>query len=125
MLAASAEAEPGEEPLVAFGRRSQSLWPAFAGELEQLAGQSVDLRTEGSLALALTADDQARLQHHLEFQRRLGLPLQWLSAAETRRREPHLAPRLAGAVFSPQIIRSTTASSPPHCGWRPRRQARP
>ncbi len=101
ILAASAEAEPGEEPLVALGRRSQSLWPAFAAELEQLTGQSVDLRTEGSLAVALTADDQARLLHHLEYQQRLGLPLQWLSAAETRRREPHLAPGLAGAVFMP------------------------
>jgi glycine oxidase len=102
ILAASAEAEPGEEPLVALGRRSQSLWPGFANELEAATGQSVDLRTEGALAVALTADDAARLQHHLEFQQRLGLPLQWLSAAETRRREPHLAPRLAGAVFMPE-----------------------
>jgi glycine oxidase len=101
ILAASAEAEPGEEPLVALGRRSQSLWPAFAAELEQITGQSVELRTEGSLAVALTADDQARLRHHAEYQQHLGLPLQWLSAAETRRREPHLAPGLAGAMFMP------------------------
>ncbi len=101
ILAASAEAEPGEEPLVALGRRSQSLWPAFAAELEQLTGQSVDLRTEGALAVALTADDQARLRHHFEYQKRLGLPLEWLSVAETRRREPHLSARLAGAVFMP------------------------
>jgi glycine oxidase len=102
ILAASAEAEPGEEPLVALGRRSQTLWPGFAAELEQASGQSVDLRTEGALAVALTADDAARLQHHLEFQQRLGLPLQWLSAAETRRREPHLGPRLAGSAFMPE-----------------------
>jgi glycine oxidase len=101
ILAASAEAEPGEEPLVALGRRSQLLWPAFAAELEQITGQSVELRTEGSLAVALTADDQARLRHHAEYQQHLGLPLQWLSAAETRRREPHLAPGLAGAMFMP------------------------
>jgi glycine oxidase len=50
----------------------------------------------------LTADDQARLAHHLVFQQQLGLPLQWITAAETRRREPHLAGKLAGAVFSPQ-----------------------
>jgi len=38
----------------------------------------------------------------LEFQRQLGLPLEWLSAAATRAREPHLASKIAGALFSPQ-----------------------
>src|SRR5262249_3713248 len=33
MLAACAEAEPGEEALVALGRESQARWPAFAAEL--------------------------------------------------------------------------------------------
>ncbi len=35
MLAACAEAEPGEEALVALGRDSQARWPAFADELKQ------------------------------------------------------------------------------------------
>src|ERR1700681_4586255 len=102
MLAACAEAEPGEEALVALGRDSQARWPAFADELEQASGIDVELRREGTLVIALTADDQARLLHHLEFQKRLDLPLQWISLAETRRREPHLAGKLAGAVFSPE-----------------------
>ncbi len=102
MLAACAEAEPGEEALVALGRDSQARWPAFADELQQASGIDVELRREGTLVIALTADDQARLFHHLEFQKRLDLPLQWISAAETRRREPHLAGKLAGAVFSPE-----------------------
>ena len=102
MLAACAEAEPGEEALVALGRLSQSLWPDFAAELEQASGLGVDLRREGSLVLALTADDQKRLRHHLAFQQGLGLPLEWISAAEVRRREPHLAPAIAGAVWSPE-----------------------
>jgi glycine oxidase len=102
MLAACCEAEPGEEALVALGRDSQSRWPAFAMELAQASGIDVELRTEGTLVVALTADDQATIGHHLEFQRGLGLPLEWLSAADTRRREPHLAGKLAGALFSPQ-----------------------
>jgi glycine oxidase len=101
MLAACAEAEPGEEALVALGRLSQSLWPAFTAELEQAAGLSIDLRDEGTLVVALTADDQARLRHQLQFQKSLGLPLEWISAAEAQRREPHLA-GVAGAVFSPE-----------------------
>src|SRR5919198_4858999 len=101
MLAACVEAEPGEEALVALGRESQRRWPGFAEELLRASGIDVELRREGTLSLALTADDQARLTHHLAFQKSLGLPLDWLSAAETRRREPHLAARLAGAVWSP------------------------
>jgi glycine oxidase len=102
MLAACCEAEPGEEALVALGRESQARWPAFAAELQRTSGIDVELRSEGTLVVALTADDQARLNHQLVFQQKLGLPLQWISAAETRRREPHLAGKLAGAVFSPQ-----------------------
>jgi glycine oxidase len=102
MLAACAEAEPGEEALVTLGRASQARWPAFAAELEQASGVDVGLRPEGTLVVALTSDDQARLGHQLVFQQKLGLPLQWISAAETRRREPHLAGKLAGAVFSPE-----------------------
>jgi glycine oxidase len=102
MLAACCEAEPGEQALVALGRESQARWPAFAAELQAGSGIDVELRTEGTLVVALTADDQARLAHHLVFQQQLGLPLNWISAAETRRREPHLAGKLAGAVWSPE-----------------------
>jgi glycine oxidase len=102
MLAACCEAEPGEDALIALGRESQARWPAFAAELLQASGIDVELRTEGTLVVALTADDQARLHHHLVFQQKLGLPLQWITPAETRRREPHLAGKLAGAVWSPE-----------------------
>jgi glycine oxidase len=103
MLAACCEAEPGEEALVALGRESQALWPSFAEELARTSGVDVELRTEGTLVVALTADDQGELAHRLEFQRqKLDLPLEWLSAAATRAKEPHLAGKLAGAVFSPQ-----------------------
>jgi glycine oxidase len=102
MLAACCEAEPGEEALVALGRKSQARWPGFAGELLRASGIDVELRREGTLVLALTADDQGELAHRLEFQRRLDLPLEWLSAAATRAKEPHLAGKIAGAMFSPE-----------------------
>jgi glycine oxidase len=102
MIAICAEAEPGEEDLVALGRTSQSLWPAFAAELHDATGLSVDLRGEGTLVVALNPDDQARLRHHLAFQQSLGLPVEWISAADARQREPHLASGITGAVWSPQ-----------------------
>ncbi len=101
MLAACAEAEPGEERLIALCREGQARWPAFAAELEEASRLSVDLRREGTLVLAPTADEQARLKHQLEFQHSLDLPVEWISTAELRRREPHVA-NIAGAVFSPE-----------------------
>lgn len=101
MLAACAEAEPGEEGLLALNRESQRLWPGFAAELEAEAGFCVDLRTEGTLTVALTADDLSRLRHLFAFQQALGLPVEWLGAAEVRRREPYLAPKLAGGILTP------------------------
>ncbi|MFG1362397.1 glycine oxidase ThiO [Xanthobacter versatilis] len=100
MLAACAEAEPGEEVLLALNRASQVLWPAFAADLEQAAGSSVDLRTEGTLTIALTADDLARLRHLYALQQSLGLPVEWLTAAQVRRREPYLSPKLAGGILT-------------------------
>jgi glycine oxidase len=102
MLAACCEAEPGEETLVTLGRESQARWPSFAEELLRVSGIEVELRREGTLVLALTADDEAEIAHRLEFQRTLDLPLEWLSAASTRAREPHLAGKIAGALFSPE-----------------------
>jgi glycine oxidase len=101
MLAAASEAEPGETALLRLNRHSQALWPGFARELEAASGMAIFYRDEGTLIIALDRDDRARLQATYEFQRGLGLDLVWLGAAETRSREPHLAPALAGAVFSP------------------------
>lgn len=100
MLAACAEAEPGEDALLALNRTSQALWPRFAAELEAEAGTSVDLRTEGTLTIGLTADDAARLRHLFALQTSLGLPVEWLTAAAARRLEPHLAGQLSGAILS-------------------------
>jgi glycine oxidase len=102
MLAAAVETEPGEEPLLPLALESQHLWPDFARELEAAAGISVNYRDEGTLVVALNRDDAAQLHHSYEFQKGLGLDLHWLSAAEARRREPHLKPGIAAAVWSPR-----------------------
>ncbi|MDC7789833.1 glycine oxidase ThiO [Rhodoplanes sp. TEM] len=110
MLAACAEAEPGEEELVRLGRHAQAMWPAFAAELEAATGVAVGLRSEGTLVVAPTADERARLLHHHAFQKSLGLTLDWLPPSEVRRREPHLAASLAGAMFSPEDHQVETRS---------------
>ena len=100
MLAAAIEAEPGEEPLLPLTLESQRLWPEFARELEAASGVSVEYRDEGTLNVALNRDDAETLRHSFEFQKGLGLDLEWLNAAEARRLEPHLKPGIAAAVLS-------------------------
>jgi glycine oxidase len=102
MLAAGIEAEPGEATLYALNRLSQDMWPGFAAEIETASGMAIGYRDEGTVAVALTRDDAAQLRFHYDFQRSLGIELEWLSAAQSRRREPHLHPGLAAAVFSPR-----------------------
>ena len=101
MLAAAIEAEPGEEPLLPLTLESQRMWPDFARELEAASGISVEYRGEGTLNVALNRDDAETLRHSFEFQKGLGLDLEWLNAAEARRLEPHLKPGIAAAVLSP------------------------
>ncbi len=100
MLAAGVECEPGEERLLALNQESQRRWPGFAREVREWSGIDPDYRDEGTLVVALTQDDAARLRFNTDFQMGLGIELEWLSGAEARRREPHLPPGTAAAVFS-------------------------
>ncbi|HEX5317926.1 MAG TPA: glycine oxidase ThiO [Stellaceae bacterium] len=99
MLAATVETEPGEETLLSLTLESQRLWPDFTRELEAASGLGIGYRDEGTIVVALNRDDAETLRHSYEFQKGLGLDLDWLSAAEARRREPHLKPGVAAAVY--------------------------
>jgi glycine oxidase len=100
MLAAGVEAEPGEELLLELNLWCREAWPGFAHELNAASGLDVGYRDEGTLEVAPTRDDAARLRATFEFQRGLGLELDWLTPAEARGREPYLGLTLAGAVYS-------------------------
>jgi glycine oxidase len=100
MLAAAVETEPGEETLLALTLESQLLWPDFAREIEAASGISVGYRNEGTMVVALTRDDAEQLRFTYQFQKGLGLDLEWLSGTDARRREPHLRPGIPGAVLS-------------------------
>jgi glycine oxidase len=101
MLAAGSEVEPGEESLFPLLRQSQLLWPGFAAELEAASGVDIGLRTEGTLSIALTQDEAARLRRTHALQQRLGVDAVWLSRSEVLEREPWLNPRLVGGVLVP------------------------
>jgi glycine oxidase len=100
MLAARAEAEPGEEMLLSLDLASQDMWPGFAAELEAASGISVEYRDDGILIVALDRDDAEALRFSYEYQRRQGLDVEWLSGADARAREPFLSPNVCAGVFS-------------------------
>ena len=102
MLAAGVETEPSEEALLALNRQAQRCWPDFAAELERTTGIDVGLRDEGTLVVALTRDDVEQLRFSFDFQRRLGIDLDWLSGREARDREPHLHPGAARRDLQPE-----------------------
>jgi len=101
MLAAASEVEPGESALFALSHRSQKLWPAFAAEIAASSGIDIQLRTEGTLSIALTQDDLGRLRRVFDLQKSLRIESHWLNRTEALGLEPHLNPRLAGAIFAP------------------------
>lgn len=101
MLAARAEAEPGEEALLALNLRAQEMWPSFVVDLEAAAGLPVGYRDEGTLIVAPNRDDAEQLKFTYDYQKSQGLDVEWLNAAQVRRREPYLAPGLSGGVYSP------------------------
>jgi glycine oxidase len=101
MLAAGSEVEPGENVLFALLKRSQDMWPGFADELRQASGIDPELRTEGTLSIALTQDELGRLRQTHALQQKLGVNAVWLRREEALEREPYLNPRLAGALLVP------------------------
>ncbi|HSK39520.1 MAG TPA: glycine oxidase ThiO [Arenibaculum sp.] len=101
MLAAGVETEPGEDALLRLNLLSQGMWPAFAAELEAASGMSVDLRSEGTLVVALNADDVGRLRFNHRLQQEAGIDIRWLTGSQAREREPFLSPRVTAALFSP------------------------
>lgn len=102
MLAPIAELEFDEHELLAFALRSQERWPSFVAELEAAAGRSVEFETTGTLLVAWDRDEAEELERQYEYQRELGLAVEWLSGRGLRRLEPMLSPRLVGGVHCPQ-----------------------
>jgi glycine oxidase len=99
MLAPVTEVHYGEEPLLRLNLDSAERYPAFVGELEELAGTTVGYRPCGTLAVAADAGDSAVLDDLFEFQQRLGLSVERVSAREARRLEPGLSPTTRGGLL--------------------------
>ena len=99
MLAPTAEVTFEEEALLRLGQQSLAMYPEFVDELEADSGLGVDYRTDGTLMVALDADDARALEHIHGYHTELGLAVERLSAERARQLEPGLAPGLHSALF--------------------------
>jgi glycine oxidase len=101
MLAPTGETRFGEEPLhrllLAAGRR----WPGFAAELASASDMDLSYRNDGTVLVAGTDDDLRAVRRLVDYHRRCGLPVEPLTAAQVREREPLLSPRVRGGAFLP------------------------
>ncbi len=101
MLAPVGEASWGEEALLDLGLSSLEMWDSFASELESDSGLEPGYRRCGALHVALDRDEAAELRRRLELHERLGLGSEWMLPGDSRRLEPTLSPKVAGALHAP------------------------
>ena len=100
MLAAQLEThEPG--PLLALALASRALYPAFLRALERETGESVDLRREGALVVALDEAEREAMARSASAQRRMGLDVKTLDAVEIRALEPAVSAEIRGGMHLP------------------------
>jgi len=80
---------------------SNRLYPEFRAGLENEIGISCYHREAGTLALAVTDEDEADFRHTLTRQKTDGLEVEWVDGAEARKLEPALSERVRGGLYLP------------------------
>ena len=100
MLGPVSESVFGEQDLLNLNLHAIDRFPGFNRELEEAAGRSTGLRTEGTLAVAYDSGDLAALDRLTDFRHSIGLKAERLDARECRRLEPFLAPGTRGGVLA-------------------------
>jgi glycine oxidase len=99
MLAPASESLFGEGALLRINLLAVERFPSFAAELEDVAGQHIGLRRDGTLAIAYDPDDYAALMRLTAFRRSAGLDAEELDSRACRKLEPFLTPDMHGGVL--------------------------
>ena len=106
ILAPVSEETVGEHELTGLLVESASVWPGFAADLESATGLDIGYRTEGTLMVGLTADDETEVRRLRDYQTALGLPAHPQTAAPTERESasPRRSPELYSGIVGPPTI---------------------
>lgn len=99
MLAPITETKPTEEALLRLGIAAAAQWPGFATELTEATGLDVGHRTEGTVVVALDADDKSELDRLAAVLRGFDLSAERLTSRETRQLEPMLDPGVRAGLL--------------------------
>jgi glycine oxidase len=99
MLAPVAELHYGETALLHLNLESNSMFPDFVAELEEVTGLPTGFHRSGTLLVGFDNDDMAVLADLHDFQSSLGLAVDRLDSRATRRLEPLLAPTVRGGIL--------------------------
>lgn len=89
------------KPLRDLGRRSLALYPAFVDRVRAVAGVAVEFRPTGTVEVATTEADIARLARSKATADAEGVAAAWLEGAAAREVEPALAAYAAGVLHIP------------------------
>lgn len=100
-LAAQAETEEGS-PLLPLALRARERHAVLAAELQGETGIDVRRSARGTIEVAFTSEEERTLARRREWQGRLGLPAQSMSAEEVRGAEPNVNPAVRGGLFLEQ-----------------------
>jgi glycine oxidase len=99
MLAPQGELSEGD--FLRLCLESNRLYPAFRTAIEDETGITCYHREAGTLALALTADDERDLRRTYEQQLADRLQVEWMTAGEARGLEPSLSEAVRAAMYLP------------------------
>lgn len=100
MLAPLAEADAAND-FFHLAVASRAMYADFARELKEASGIDIEYRTEGTLYLSLTEEDDEELDHRWQWQHAAGLNIKRLNAGGVRKLEPLLNERLRWALKFP------------------------
>ncbi|MFP4687302.1 MAG: NAD(P)/FAD-dependent oxidoreductase, partial [bacterium] len=99
MLAPIMELEFEEFDMLELGVRSLRLCEDFATRLSSSVGMDLDYRRNGTLFVALQPRQLSDLERLYEYQRRIGLQAEKLTASRLKDKEPLLADNVRAGIF--------------------------
>lgn len=100
MLAPLAEADEADD-FFHLAVASRALYAGFARELKETTGVDIEYRTEGTLYLSLTKEDDEELDRRWQWQHAAGLNVKRLTAECGRKLEPMVNERVRWALKFP------------------------
>jgi glycine oxidase len=101
MLSPIHELDYTETDLLNLGIAARNHYPAWLDSLD-ISPQSVGLRFDGALEVAVEPHEIPELRRQFDFQRRMGLKVEWLDALALRDFEPALGPEVCAGIFAPE-----------------------